>query len=200
MIIPNCDLNSNFVSLNCNQPGISFEGVFLFLKIRNTDKFFQDYQENAYVFLNKIYYLFHSIGSIFLGENIVCRNLIIWKKREEFLKLMQDYSCSITHSGKKPFEESRNTNDKRPCFYDRSTSQFVNLSVICAIKFISSLYKEISEFSEISRKYNMQVVLYSDCGSLFYGYFSSILKLNNVFVGSIISDAYKLTVIIMSFI
>ena len=145
--------------------------------------------------INKIYYLFHSIGNIFQGESVACGNLIVWKKREEFLTLLKEYINNITQE-KDLIETKKRDYIPNPNLHDPFMTNFVNLSVVCGVKFIASLYTEIIQFSEIVNKYNLQIIVYADCGRLHNGYFSSILKLSNIYVGTCLNDAYKLTVII----
>lgn len=194
MIIPNSDLNTNSILVNCNHPGFSFEGVFLCLSIKNIDKYVNDHQENAYIFINKIYYLFHSIGSIFLGDIVPGGNIIIWKQKEDFFRSLEEYSNLITNFDEKQPEDS-STKFINECKTNNSAiNQYINLSVISGIKFITSLYKEIYEFSEISTKYNIKIVLFAETGRLFNGYFSSVQKLNSLFIGNDLFNAIKLSV------
>jgi hypothetical protein len=194
MLIPNSDLNTNIITVNCNNPGFSFEGVFLSIQIKNTDKFVKEYQENAYIFINKIYYLFHSIGSIFLGDIAPGGNFIVWKKREDFFKSLEDYSNLITNFDEKHIEENSIKIIKDCEIKDPAMNHFMNLAVISGIKFITSLYKEIFEFSEITTKYNIKIVLVAEMGKLFHGYFSTVQKLNNLIIGNELNDAVKLSV------
>ena len=194
MIIPYCDLNNNFVSLNCNNPGIALEVSFLYLKIGNTDEFFKDYQEKALVVINKIYYLFHSYGNSLKGESVACGNVIIWKRKKEFLESVLNYFNLITNE--EIIQQEKLSNLKNEPI-DKFLTNSVNLSVVCGVKFISSLFKEVGDFSEIIRKYKLQVTLFVDFGIIYHGYFSSIHKLSEIYVGSNISDAYKFTVIII---
>jgi hypothetical protein len=182
------------ITVNCNNPGFSFEGVFLSIQIQNTDKFLRDYEENAYIFINKIYYLFHSIGTIFLGDIAPGGNFIVWRKREDFFKSLEDYSNLITNFDEKHIEENSLKIIKDCEKNDTAMNQFYNLSVISGIKFITSLYKEIHEFSEITSKYNIKIVLVAEMGKLYHGYFSTVQKLNNLIIGNELNDAMKLSV------
>jgi len=194
MLIPNCDLNTNFVNINSQNPGFSFEGVFLSLSIKNIDKFVADYQENAYIFINKIYYLFHSIGSILMGDVVPGGNLIIWKKKEEYFKSLENYTNLITNMDEKMKNQSNSKESKNSALYSPSMLQYINLSVIAGIKFITSIYREIYEFTEITKKYNIKIFLLTDTGTFYHGYFSSMHNLNSLFLGNELFDARKLTV------
>ncbi len=77
---------------------------------------------------------------------------------------------------------------------DPAMNQFVILAVICGIKFITSQNKEMNEFSEITTKYNIKIVLVTEMGKLFHGYFSTVQKLNNLILGNEMNDDLKLSV------
>ena len=174
-----------------------FEGSFIFLNISNTNKLIEELKEDAVIILNKLYILFHSIGSLHLGEPILGGQIILWKNNpEEYKNQLKLYTKLVTQNREKINED----NDFNKLIKDKCAleKQICNLSVITGIKFITAIYKQLNdETKNLIAKYKINITLYVDYGKIFQGYSYAYesCRFDSIFTSKNIIEARKITVI-----
>lgn len=171
-----------------------FEGSFIYLNISNTDKMFEELKEYAVVIMNKLYALFHSIGSLYLGEPILGGQIILFKNnQEDYMNRLKSYLRLLTQDREKT-KENQNKLVEKSALED----QICNLSVLTGIKFIAAIYKQLNEETRrLINKYKINITLYIDYGKIYqgYNYGYESYKIDSIYTSKHVIEARKITVI-----
>lgn len=85
------------ISFNLKTNGVKCKSAFLMMKISNTNEFIEKYKEKAHKIFNKIYFIFHIFGVIYLGDIYTGKDVLIWKEnRNNVVERFKAYTNSLS--------------------------------------------------------------------------------------------------------